>query len=105
MSQPDVRLSRNRRFVVSADFWVARASRVLVAASRRNNLFFGFSFSSLRRFERRVRDGEHAIVRFRGAQAAGLWCSAACRARVLSASCRQLQVGSLRYPNFGGRGY
>lgn len=92
MSQPDVRLSGNRRFVVNADFWVARASRVLAMAFRHCELF--------KRLFRR-----DAIVWFRGAQAAGLWCSAACRARVLSASCRQLQAGSLRYPNFGGRGY
>jgi hypothetical protein len=92
VSQPHVRLSRNRRFVVNADFWGARASRVLVAASRRNNLLKSSQWLN-------------AVVRFRGAQAAGLWCSVACRARVLSASCRQLQASSLRYPNFGGRGY
>src|SRR5437870_4265455 len=42
---------------MAAEDWVARASRVLVSASRRNNLF------------REVRDGEDAIASTRDARA------------------------------------
>jgi len=46
--------------------WVARASRVLVAVSRRNNLFVGFRMESVRGL-RKVRDGEDAIANTRDA--------------------------------------
>ena len=57
----------NGRFSIAHEFWRARASRVPVPASRRNNLSVGCGASSLTNAVRKVRDREDAFASTRDA--------------------------------------
>jgi hypothetical protein len=69
MFQCHAQLSRDKGVVVSArgGVRVARASRVLVAASRRNELWLWVPSRGTWRFKTKVRDGEDAIANTRDA--------------------------------------
>lgn len=86
MFQSDVRLSGDGRIIVkrSLRLRVAHASRVLVAVSRRNELFLGAPSRNCLHHRRKVREGEDAIGPSRtGASARDARATQICRVEIV----------------------